>query len=309
MKILVTGGVGFIGSHVVDGYIDTGYKVVVIDDLSTGTKENVNKKAKFYLADICDKNKIERIFKKEKPEVLNHHAAQKNVRASVSDPAFDAQVNILGGLNLLEAARKNKIKKVIFASSGGAIYGDCKNIPTPETEKELPVSPYGIAKLSFEKYLYYYHWQYKIPYIALRYANVYGPRQDPAGEAGVVAIFCQNLVSGKKSVIFGDGKQTRDYVYIENVVKANIEAVKNKFTGEINIGTAKETNVNDLYKMLADIAKSKIPFPKHLSAKPGEQKRSCLDFKKAKKVLGWQPKTNSKEGLKKTFSYYLDLST
>ncbi len=277
--------------------------------MSSGKKENLNKKAKFYLADICDKKKIEKIFKKEKPDILNHHAAQKNVRASVENPAFDAHINILGGLNLLEAARKNKIKKIIFASSGGAIYGDCKNIPTPETEKELPVSPYGIAKLSFEKYLYYYHWQYKIPYIALRYANVYGPRQDPKGEAGVVAIFCQNLVNNKKSVIFGDGKQTRDYIYVEDVVKTNIKTIENKFRGEINIGTAKEINVNDLYKMLANIAKPKIPFPKHLPAKPGEQKRSCLDFKKAKKFLGWQPEIKLKKGLAETLKYYYGLST
>jgi len=304
MKILVTGGAGFIGSHIVDSYIKAGHQVVVVDDLSVGKKENVNRKAKFYLADIGDKKKITRIFKKEKPQVLNHHAAQKNVRISVDNPVFDAQVNILGGINLLEAARQSKVKKVIFASSGGAIYGNTKNIPTPETQNILPVSPYGIAKLAFEKYLYYYFWQYKIPYLALRYANVYGPRQDPKGEAGVVAVFCQNLIKNKKSIIYGDGKQTRDFVFVEDVALANLRALKSLYIGEINIGTAKETNINNLYKILAKIAESKIPVPKHLPKK--EQKRSCLNYKKAQRLLNWKPKTELKNGLKQTFDYYWD---
>lgn len=194
MKILVTGGAGFIGSHIVDAYIKLGHEVIVIDDLITGQKDNLNPKAKFYQADITDRQAIKKIFKTEKPEILNHHAAQMDVRKSVNDPVFDAKTNILGFLNLMEEGRNISLKKVIFASTGGAIYGDADIIPTPENYPTNPVSPYGISKLTSEHYLYYYHWLYKINYCVLRYSNVYGPRQNPHGEAGVVAIFIKKNV-------------------------------------------------------------------------------------------------------------------
>lgn len=304
MKILVTGGAGFIGSHIVDNYLKAGHKVVVADNLSTGKKENINPQAKFYLLDINNKEKVQKIFQQEKPDILNHHAAQKNVRTSVKNPILDAKINILGSINLIESARKNKIKKVIFASSGGAIYGDTENIPTLENEKEQPVSPYGVAKLSFEKYLHYYFIQYKIPYLALRYANVYGPRQDPKGEAGVVAIFCQNLINKKPSKIFGDGKQTRDFVYVKDVAQANLKALKNNFTGAINIGSGREIDINNLYQLLAEIINSQLAPAQHFSALPGEQRQSCLDINKAKKILKWQPKINLKQGLAQTAKSY-----
>lgn len=304
MKILVTGGAGFIGSHVVDGYIKLGHKVVIIDDLSTGRREFINPKAKFYKADIRDRIKVEEIFNIEKPKILNHHGAQISVRDSVDDPIFDAGVNIIGLLNLLESAKKNKVKKIIFASSGGAVYGEAKKIPTPEDYKPLnPLSPYGISKLASEYYLNFYHKTYDIDYLALRYANVYGPRQNPHGEAGVVAIFSLKLLKGENPIINGHGRQTRDYVYVEDVINANINALESEVTGVFNIGTGIETNVIEIFEGLKNTVDSKIE-AKHGPAKFGEQKRSCLDAAMAKKVLGWKAKVDLKEGLRKTVEYF-----
>lgn len=301
---MVTGGAGFIGSNVVDEYIRLGHQVVIIDDLSSGKKEYINKNATFYQADIQKRIEVEKIFQKEKPEVLNHHAAQMSVRKSVEDPLLDANINIIGLLNLLEESKKNKLKKVIFASSGGAIYGDAKKIPTAEEyEPKIPLSPYGIAKYSSELYLQYYFLNFTVPYIALRYSNVYGPRQNPDGEAGVVAIFAKKLLNNDKPVINGDGKQTRDYIYVEDVVKANVNALKKDFVGPVNVATSIETDVQSIFTMLSSINNSNIK-PILGPSKKGEQKRSCLDIKKAKTVLEWSPEITVKEGLAQTINFF-----
>lgn len=304
MKILVTGGAGFIASHITDAYIKSGHQVVVLDNLSSGRKEFVNRKAKFYEEDIRDKKTIERIFKIEKPEAVNHHAAQISVRNSVSDPLFDAEVNLIGLLNLLEAGRKNNLKQVIFASSGGVVYGEAKIIPTRENYAPLePISPYGISKLTSEHYLRFYYRTYGIQYTALRYSNVYGPRQNPHGEAGVVAIFSRKLLKGETPVINGNGKQGRDYIFIGDVVSANLLALVSKTVGSFNIGTAKETDVIKLYQYLKKITAKNIK-AKYGPTKPGEQKRSCLNIESAQKMLDWQPKVTLSEGLARTVDYF-----
>jgi len=302
MKYLVTGGAGFIGSHLVDRLIKDKHRVIVIDNLSTGKKENLNPKAEFYKIDIQNP-KISQIFKKEKPEVVFHFAAQIDVRKSVETPIEDAKINILGTLNLLENCKKSKVNKFIFASTGGAIYGEAGIVPTPETYLELPLSPYGIAKLAIEKYLNYYYKVFNLPYISLRLANVYGPRQNSKGEAGVIAIFCDKMLSGKQPIINGDGKQTRDFVFVEDVIEASILAMKNKKVGIYNIGTAKETSINEIFNLLKEIANLKIE-KKYGPAKIGEQKRSCLNFKKAKKELNWKARYELKEGLKQTIDWF-----
>jgi len=301
-KILVTGGAGFIGSNVADRFISCGHKVVIIDNLSTGFRENIHPKAKFFKLDIKSK-KIEQIYKEEKIEVLCHHAAQIDVRKSVEDPIFDAKVNIEGTLNLLNNCVKYKTKKVIFASTGGALYGEQDYFPADEDHPERPLSPYGITKLAIEKYLYFYKETYGINYISLRYANVYGPRQNPWGEAGVVAIFTQRLLSGKKAIINGDGKQTRDYVFVEDVVDANLLALNYPQSDAFNIGTRIETDVNTIFNLL----KEKIGSNQkeiHAPEKPGEQRRSVLDYSRAKKLLGWSPKYSLEEGIEETVKYY-----
>ena len=300
--ILITGGAGFIGSHLADKLIKQGYKVVVIDNLSTGRKENLNSEAKFYKIDI-QSLKVAQIFQKEKPDIIFHLAAQIDVRKSVKNPTEDAKINILGTLNLLENCKKFGIKKFIFASTGGAIYGEANIIPTPETYSELPLSPYGIAKLTIEKYLNYYHRVFDLPFVALRYGNVYGPRQNSKGEAGVIAIFCDKMLKKKQLIINGNGRQTRDYVFIDDVVKANILALKKNKNGIFNIGTAKETDVNTIFRELKKLTGLKCK-KAHSLQKSGEQKQSCLDFSKAKKELNWQPKYSLDEGLKQTLNFF-----
>ncbi|MCL4428411.1 MAG: NAD-dependent epimerase/dehydratase family protein, partial [Deltaproteobacteria bacterium] len=249
MKILITGGAGFIGSHVADELIAKGNGVVIIDNLSTGFEYNINPKAKFIKADITDFKKIENIFASESPEIVYHFAAQIDVRKSVSDPLFDAETNIMGTLNLIKLSNDFKIKKFIFSSTGGAIYGDTDMRPTPENHPEWPLSPYGIAKLTIDKFLNYYYEIFGLKYISLRYSNVYGPRQNPYGEAGVVAIFLNKMLKNEQPVVNGDGNQTRDYVYVKDVVKANILALKNIDKAEIyNVGTSVAISVNDLFK-------------------------------------------------------------
>lgn len=302
MKILVTGGAGFIGSHVVDKYIRQGEDVCVVDNLSSGRKENIHPDAEFYKIDI-ELPGMEEVFKHFKPDVVNHHAAQIDVRRSVADPVFDAKVNITGTINLLQNCVKFNTKKVIFASTGGAIYGEQKSFPAAETHFLGPISPYGVAKLSAENYLFYYKWNYGLDYVALRYSNVYGPRQDPYGEAGVVAIFIQKLLKGEQPVINGDGKQTRDFIYVDDVVEANLLALKAKEGGVFNIGTAIETDINAIFKMLKKITGSKIK-KVHSPAKPGEQKRSVITYKKAERILGWRPKIFLDEGLRQTVEYF-----
>ena len=303
MKILITGGAGFIGSNIADRLIRDKHRVVVVDDLSTGKKENLNNQAKFYRCDIRDKD-IADIFNKERPEIVIHNAAQISVRVSVDDPIADADINIEGSLNVLEACKKYNVKKVIFASSGGTVYGEQKYYPADEKHPLSPISPYGVAKLSIEKYLYYYSYNFGLKYVTLRYANIYGPRQDPYGEAGVVAIFSEKILNKENPVINGDGKQTRDYVFVSDVVEANVGAIKGEFTGELNIGTGKETSVLDLFYLLKRISGNESIKEMHGPPKEGEQKRSSLSSEKAKTFLGWEPKVSLEEGLKLTYKWF-----
>ena len=306
MKVLVTGGAGFIGSNVVDGLIEEGYEVIVVDDLSNGREENISDKAVFYKVDIRDK-KLEDVIKSEKPDIVIHNAAQLSVRVSVEDPLLDADINIIGGLNLIDICQKNKVRKIIFASSGGTVYGDQSQFPADESHPTNPISPYGVAKLSTENYLYYFSKIHGLDYIALRYANVYGPRQDPHGEAGVVAIFSKKILAGEAPLINGDGLQTRDYTYIGDVVKVNIVAIKSDFTGPVNIGTGAETDVVTLFNVLKDASGKDIE-ELHGPAKTGEQKRSVLDNSLAGKVLGWKPEFSIEEGLKLTYKWFKENS-
>jgi UDP-glucose 4-epimerase len=303
MKVLITGGAGFIGSNIADRLINDGAEVVVIDDLSNGKMENVNKKAKFYKFDIRRKNLID-IFKKEMPDIVIHNAAQLSVRISVEDPLFDAEVNVIGGLNVFNSSKITGVKKVIFASSGGTVYGEQEYYPADERHSLNPISPYGVAKLSSEKYLNYFYKNYGMKYIALRYANIYGPRQDPYGEAGVVAIFSSKILKGESPIINGDGNQTRDYVFVGDVVEANLKAIRNDFIGCINIGTGVETTVNELFNILKNISGNKDIKEIHGPIKSGEQLRSVLSFQMAKKIMDWQPKITSKEGLRITYNWF-----
>jgi len=304
MKILVTGGAGFIGSHLVDKLIEKGHSVAVIDNLSTGKKENINKKAEFYNKDIR-KDNISKIIKKEDPEVIFHYAAQIDVRKSTQNPIEDGKINILGSLNVIESFldKATNPKHFFFASTGGAIYGDADQIPTKESYKEEPLSPYGVAKLSVEKYLNFYKETHNLKYTAFRFSNVYGPRQNPDGEAGVAAIFTDQIFSGEQPIIFGDGKQTRDFVYVKDVVRANMMALNKGKGGTYNISTGKETSVNEIFKYLVEFTGKEIK-EKHGDPKKGEQRRSCLDYSKAKKELGWEPKYDIKKGLKETVEWF-----
>ena len=302
-KVLVTGGAGFIGSHIVDKLIEEGHDVVIVDNLSSGNEMNINKNAKFYRLDIEDP-KLESIYQEEQLDYITHHAAQKDVRLSVDDPIFDAKVNILGTINILQNCVKYKVKKVIFASTGGAIYGEQDFFPATEEHPQRPISPYGITKLVAEHYLFYYKTIHGLDYASLRYSNVYGPRQDPYGEAGVVAIFVQNMLNGQEPVINGDGEQTRDFVYIEDVVRANIAALSDDIQETVfNIGTGIEISINQIFDHLKQLINPALQ-KKYGPSKQGEQMRSVIDYSKAEKVLGWKPHVPLPEGLKKTCEYF-----
>jgi UDP-glucose 4-epimerase len=303
MRILVTGGAGFIGSHIVDAYVEAGHSVFVVDDLSTGRREQVNSRADFHLLDILDP-KLPKLVAELAPDVVCHHAAQMDLRRSVDDPLFDARVNILGLLHLLEACKNSNLQKLIYASSGGAVYGEQETFPTPEDHPTRPVSPYGVSKLSGEHYLAYYYKVFGISYIALRYSNVYGPRQNARGEAGVVAIFTDHLLKGEPPTINGDGTQTRDYVYVGDVVDANLRALKSPYSGVLNIGTGQETDVLTLYGLLGNKIASNVKSARHGPAKLGEQKRSSLDIQRARETLGWSPRVRLGHGLEQTVEYY-----
>jgi UDP-glucose 4-epimerase len=301
VKIVVTGGAGFIASHTVDAYIDRGHDVHIIDDFSTGQRANLNPRAGVHPLDVASPAAAQ-LIAELKPDVLNHHAAQMDVRRSVADPTFDARVNIIGFVNLLEACQSGGVKKVIFSSSGGAVYGDREPIPASEEHPTMPLSPYGVSKLSGEFYLIYYHLAFGLPYVALRYANVYGPRQSSQGEAGVVAIFISQLLAGKSPVINGDGRQTRDYVFVGDVVRANVAALDSDHIGPVNIGTGIETDVVTICRLLRQGLGSKVDAI-HGPAKPGEQRRSCLEISLAAKVLSWKPEMALEAGLEKTIAY------
>lgn len=302
MKILVTGGAGFIASQIVDAFLKEGHSVVVVDDLSSGFEKNLNQKAKFIKANICDKS-ISDLFESEKFDIVNHHAAQMDVRRSVADPAFDANTNIIGTINLLQNSVKYGIKKFMFASTGGAVYGEQDYFPADEKHNTQPKSPYGISKLAVEKYLYFYNSEYGMNYTILRYANIYGPRQNPFGEAGVVAIFSTKLLKGEQPVINGHGKQTRDYVYVGDVVKANTLALNDESSDIYNVGTGIETDVNELFMILNKLTGAGKE-EKHGPAAAGEQLRSVITSGKLFNKFGWKPSTKFEDGLAQTVEFF-----
>ena len=315
MKIMVTGGAGFIGSHVVDSYIEEGHNVVVVDDLSSGKIENLNPKAVFYKVDIRSPE-IERIIRNERIEVLNHHAAQISVTASVSDPIKDADINIKGFLNLLENSIKNSVERCIFISSGGAIYGDASQYPTPEDYSPKPISPYALSKFASEYYLDYYRHQYGLKYTILRYANIYGPRQIPMGEAGVVSIFMNNLMKNKPSTIYhfpdDAAGMIRDYCYVRDVGRANMLALTKGDGDLFNIGTGHATKTLELYKIIYNSVKEirsdlseRLADPDRQKARSGDIHRSCLIVEKAKKLLGWEHETGLEKGISLTLKWYI----
>ena len=304
MKILVTGGAGFIASQIADAFIADGHKVFIVDNLATGFEKNVNSKAVFIKTDIGDKS-LSSLFEKEKFDIVNHHAAQMDVRRSVVDPAFDANTNILGTINLLQNCVRTGVKKFMFASTGGAVYGDQSYFPADEEHPTAPLSPYGISKLAVEKYLHFYHVQYNLNYTILRYANIYGPRQNPSGEAGVVAIFSTKLLKGEQPVINGSGLQTRDYVFVGDVVKANLTTVDDEISDIYNIGTGIETDVNELFSIINNITCKGMP-EKHGPPAPGEQMRSVITSDKIFGKFNWRPSTKLQEGLVHTVNFFKD---
>jgi UDP-glucose 4-epimerase len=303
MRILVTGGAGFIGSHVVDAFVEAGHDVSVVDNLATGNRAWVHPQARLHVVDLRSP-RLASVFERERPEVVTHVAAQPTVSRSVADPEFDASVNVLGGLRLLQCCRRFGVRRVIYSSSGGAGYGDTDVIPTPEEHRTQPASPYGVSKVAFELYLTAWGAIHPVTGISLRYANIYGPRQNPLGEAGVIAIFCHRLLSGQTPVINGDGEQTRDFVYVGDVAEANVRALERpEVTGPINVGTGVETSVNVLYEKLAGAAGVARPAARG-PARPGEQRRSCLHPGLAARLLGWRPRISLDEGLARTYDFF-----
>jgi UDP-glucose 4-epimerase len=303
MRILVTGGAGFIGSQIVDAYLERGHEVTILDNLSTGKKENINPRATFCQVDVRDAKAVADVLASRPFDVVNHHAAQMDVRRSVADPAYDASVNIIGVLNLLEACVRTNVKKVLFASSGGAIYGEHEYFPADEAHPTNPISPYGVAKLTTEHYLFYYAAVHGLASIALRYANIYGPRQNPEGEAGVVAIFASRMLRGEAPIINGDGKQTRDYVFVGDVVRANVLALDYQGSGVFNVGTGRESDVNLLFQIIRRSSGAQCP-EQHGPAKRGEQLRSVLNNARIKSVLGWEPTVTLEVGLDRTVEFF-----
>jgi UDP-glucose 4-epimerase len=302
MKVLVTGGAGFIGSHVAERLLSDGHEVVILDDLSTGHVEHLPPDARFYQMDV-QSPWLDELFKIERPEAVLHQAAQASVRRSVADPVFDASVNVLGAVTLLQASVRHGVRRFLFASTGGALYGDADVIPTPEDYPTLPVSPYGASKLGAEVYLRTFQAVHGLSYAALRYANVYGPRQDPHGEAGVVAIFARRLLSGEPARINGDGKQTRDFVYVGDIAEANARALTSDAVGSFNVGTGVETDINTIFQLLKRLSGNNQA-EVHGPPMPGEQRRSVVDARKIEKVLGWRPRTSLEAGLDATVRYF-----
>jgi len=306
-KVLVTGGAGFIGSHVVDSFLSADYEVIVVDDLSTGRRSNLNSDAKLYQVDIRSAE-LQDIFDSEKPDFVSHHAAQIDVRRSVAEPLFDANVNVLGSLNLLECIRKNPVKRVIYSSTGGAVYGEPLYLPCDEAHPAAPLSPYGASKYIVEHYLHMYQLNFGIDYTVLRYANVYGPRQNPKGEAGVVAVFTWQMLHGAKAIVNGDGKQERDFVFVTDCVKANLAAVEAGLNGIFNIGTGVGTTINEIYDTLLEAAGAKDDRT-HGPAKSGETHRIYLDSAKAESELGWRSSVALVDGLQQTVNYFTEHET
>ena len=311
MKILVTGGAGFIASHLVDNLISQGYDVVIIDNLSTGKKDNINPKATIYKEDIGSTERLEEIFAEEKPDIVNHHAAQVDLRRSVGDPLYDAQVNIMGSLNLINVSTKHNVKRFIYASTGGAVYGEPRYLPVDEKHLIDPQSQYGVSKHTVEHYLFVFKQTHNLSYTVLRYPNVYGPRQDPHGEAGVVAIFTEQMFDGKQPTIFGDGTKTRDYVYVGDLVNANMSAMFNEagLSGEIyNLGWGKEIKDIEVFEAVRDALGLSVE-PLFDEKRPGEIDRICLTNTKAAEGLGWSPKVVFREGIKLATEFYKERRT
>jgi UDP-glucose 4-epimerase len=305
VRILLTGGAGFIGSHIADRLLARGHEAAIVDDLSTGKRENVPEEAELYVRDI--RSGCADVFQEFRPQTLCHQAAQMDVRRSVREPDFDADINVLGTIRLLQNCVRYGVQKFIFASTGGAIYGEQREFPAPEDHPQYPVSPYGVSKLAGERYLHFYGVQYGISYVALRYANVYGPRQDPHGEAGVVAIFSGNLAAGKASTINGSGEQTRDYVYVGDVARANVLALEGEApNGAYNVGTGIETSVNELYDRMRRLSGRNL-LPQRGPQPPGEQERSCVDPSRAARALNWWPEVDLDTGLKETLRSFAAL--
>ncbi|MGQ0649699.1 MAG: NAD-dependent epimerase/dehydratase family protein [Gemmatimonadaceae bacterium] len=311
-RVLISGGAGFIGSHVADRFLVAGYAVEILDNLSSGRRENVPNGTQLHVLDITSPDAA-RLIREGKFDVLCHLAAQIDVRKSVADPAYDAQVNIGGSLNLLEAVRASGYQtRFVFSSTGGAIYGDFVNLPTVEDMPKDPESPYGIAKLSVEYYMGYFARVHGLDTVALRYSNVYGPRQDPHGEAGVVAIFCKRILAGDTLTVFGEGKQTRDYVYAGDVARANLAAAEARLpkmaqldVRSFNIGTGVETTVLELASTLCEVAGAAVAVH-NAPARPGEQQRSTVSIAKATRELGWRPEMPLVDGLRATYAYFTD---
>ncbi len=308
MKILVTGGAGFIGSHCADSYLAAGHEVVVLDNLSTGNRENLPEGVRLVEGDCRDRDLVSRLFEEERFNAVNHHAAQLDVRVSVADPVLDADQNIIGSLGLIDAAVRTGVERFIFASSGGTVYGDQQVFPADESHPTEPISPYGVAKLSVEKYLGYFHYQHGLKTVVLRYTNIYGPRQNSHGEAGVVAIFCTRMLAGGKPIVNGTGEQTRDYVFVEDVAEANrraLDYLDDHSSGIFNIATNTEVTVNELFDHLNRMTGADID-REHAPAKPGEQFRSVCSYEHAKSHLGWSPAIGIREGLEKTVAFFRD---
>jgi UDP-glucose 4-epimerase len=301
MKVVATGGAGFIGSHLVDALVDRGDEVIVVDDLSSGAKSHLNPQVEFHQLDIRSRHAAD-LIRRRRPDAIAHHAAQMSVSRSVREPIFDAEVNLMGSINLLEAAREAGAR-FVFASTGGALYGDADVLPTPESYPAWPVSPYGVSKLGFEHYLHCYAAQHGLGYSALRYANVYGPRQNPHGEAGVIAIFCLRLLAEEEPIVNGDGKQTRDFVYVSDVVRAHLAALDSDVNGHFNVGTARQSDVNTVFEMIAERIGTSLG-KRHGPARPGDQRTSALDGTLIREKLGWRPQVSLEEGISETVDWF-----
>ena len=304
MKALITGGAGFIASHVADGYLAEGLDVVIVDDLSRGTRGNLPARAKFYRVDLRKQAAVAKIFAKEKPDVISHHAAQIDVRRAVREPVFDAECNILASIHLLELAVQHKVKRFIYASTGGAIYGEPEDLPADEETPVLPIAPYGISKHTVEHYLFLYQKLYGLPYVVLRYGNVYGPRQSPKGEAGVVAIFCQQMLQNVTPTIYGDGKKTRDYIHVHDVAHANIQALKRGDGGIFNIASGNATTDYEVFKAVRSALGIRGLEPNFAPKRPGEVVHIVLDVRRARSGLAWRPRVGFRQGIRMTADWF-----
>jgi UDP-glucose 4-epimerase len=304
MKALVTGGAGFIASHVVDAYVEHGLDVVIVDDLSRGSERNINPKARFYKADVRDAEAIKHVFATEQPDILNHHAAQMDVRRGVREPGFDADVNILGSINLLNLAVEHRVKRIIYVSTAGAAYGEPTGLPVSEDAPVNPITPYGISKHTVEHYLFTYKFLYGLHYVILRYGNVYGPRQSSQGEAGVFAIFAEQMLAGVQPVIYGDGSKTRDYVYVSDVAAANVAALSRGMGEIFNIADGVRTPDSEIFRLVRDQLDIHQLEPRYAPIRPGEIEHIVLNISKAKRLLEWAPKVSITQGARMTVEYF-----